>query len=311
MRSLGIDYEAAAWSVALWDEAQAADLHAFSRVADLWRFLDETERAYPGLPVVLPSGLGVPVTRAGDLLDADLAEMTLLPSAPATDGLAAFLAEARRRLRRAFCIPGVKLLSSVPRHRKLHRVDLGTAAVLCAAAWALHCQATAGRPAAACSFLHLHLNSDGRTLLAIVQGRVVDGLGASTLGFGAPPLDIWDDLAKRTGEFRGHGRPGNPEAHAAAVRSAAQEALRKESHALLATHRLTEVVITGAGRQHASQWLEHEVEHTSLPAPVDGYEAALGAAVIAAGLTGGPTAGLVDRLGLRETRERVLDGLRP
>ena len=49
----------------------------------------------------------------------------------------------------------------------------------------------------------------------------------------------------------------------------------------------------------------------SSPAGGAGHEAALGAAVIAARLTGGPMAGLVQHLGLREVRERALDWLAP
>jgi predicted butyrate kinase (DUF1464 family) len=74
---------------------------------------------------------------------------------------------------------------------------------------------------------------------------------------------------------------------------------------------LERVVVTGEERGEALDMLAGRIACQSLPAPVDGYEAALGAAVIAAGLTGGPTAPLVDRLGLRESRHRVLDYLRP
>jgi predicted butyrate kinase (DUF1464 family) len=309
MLSLGIDYGAATWNAALWDEARAADLHTFSRAADVWEFLEETRRNYPGLPVVLPSGFGVPLTRAGDLLDRDIAEMTLAVDTREPDGLAAFLDEARRRLPRAFCVPAVKLLSSVPPHRKIRRLDLGSAGALCATAWVLHCLREAGRPLADCSLLHLHLDPNGRALLALARGHITDGIGATTIGLGIPPADFQRDLLTRFATSRVRTLAGS--APTAAHPSAAREALQKETHALLAFHGFTEIVVTGAARQNVSQALGDGLHYTILPAPGAGYEPALGAAVIAAGLTGGPTAGLVEHLGLRETRKRLLDGLVP
>src|SRR3989304_3611988 len=125
MLTLGMEYDAGAWKVAVWDEDRAADLHTFPRLGDLWQFLEDLLTLHPVTPIVLPSGYGVPITRA------------------------LFLAEARRRTLRAYCIPAVKLLPSLPPHRKLPRADLGTSDVLCAAAWALHFQSTTGRALAA------------------------------------------------------------------------------------------------------------------------------------------------------------------
>jgi len=67
------------------------------------------------------------------------------------------------------------------------------------------------------------------------------------------------------------------------------------------------VIPTGIRRVEFTQALGKRLPLVQLPAPPDGYEAALGAAVVAAGLTGGPTARLVEHLGLWEARERVLD----
>ncbi len=312
MLSLGIDYHDAVWNVALWDEARAADLHAFRGAADVWDFLESVERSHPGLPVVLPSALGVPVTRARDLLDRDIAEMTLVTDAHGADGLAAFLAEARRRLPRAICIPAVKLLPSVPIHRKINRIDLGGSDALCAAVWVLYCLCEAGRrPLAGCSFLHAHCGARGRSLLALWEGRIIDGIGETAAGLGTPSPGAWRGLLRQGEAPRLRLQVGHAGADAARDASAAREALRKETYALLGAHHLTEVVLTGAARKAAGDALEDGFRQTILPAPADGYEAALGAAVVAAGLTGGPTTALADHLGLRETRERALDGLYP
>jgi predicted butyrate kinase (DUF1464 family) len=74
---------------------------------------------------------------------------------------------------------------------------------------------------------------------------------------------------------------------------------------MLSFHKVSEVIVTGGRHAEVTRALGQQLPLVTLPMPGDGYEGALGAAVVAAGLTGGPTASLLDHLGLRETRERV------
>ncbi len=311
MLSLGMDYDGTAWRVAAWDEDREADLRTFAGAAELWEFVEDLTALHPAAPLVLPSGFGIPVTRVEEIMDRDIAEMTLRPERPMADPLGQFLAEARRRALRAFCIPAVKLLPSVPPHRKLNRVDLGTSDALCAAAWAIHCLGATGRPLAACDFLLLHTRPTARSLLAVREGRIVDGIGASAglLGAGREtrPADLGSVPAPRADSRRAANPPSRDRG---AGQTALWEAIAKEALGLLGFHNLSEVVPTGVGRAEAVRALAGRLPLCQLPPPPDGYEAALGAALIAAGLTGGPTAPLVQHLGLRESRERVLDWIR-
>ncbi|MFI5340843.1 MAG: DUF1464 family protein [Candidatus Methylomirabilales bacterium] len=308
MLSLGIDSDATAWRIAAWDEDRAADLQTFAQVDELWDFVEDLISLHPAMPIVLPSGFGIPVTRAGEILDQDIVEMTLQPSRPIADKLGKFLAEARRRPLRAFCIPGVKLLPTVPPHRKVNRLDLGTSDALCAAAWAIHCLEATGRAHAACDFLLLHTRIDSRSLLVVQGGRIVDGMGTTTDQTGVAREGVLAPLASHPG-----GTPSPRRMHDARSeppdcgQAALWETVEKESLGLLGFHKLSEVIPTGVRRVEFSQALEGRLPLVQLPAPPDGYEAALGAAVIAAGLTGGPSARLVEHLGLWEARERVLD----
>ena len=179
MLSLGIDYDPSDWRAAAWDENRAVDLQTFTQVDELWDFVEELTTLHPAMPIVLPSGLGMPVTHVGEILDQDIVEMTLQPGRPNAGGLGHFLAEARRRSLRAFCIPAVKLLPTVPPHRKLNRLDLGASDALCAATWTIHCREVGGRPHAACDFVLLHTRIGTRSLLVVQAGRIVDGLGAT------------------------------------------------------------------------------------------------------------------------------------
>lgn len=312
MISLGIDYDARAWTVATWDEDRAADLHTFERMVGVWDFVEDLTTAHPATPIVLPSGFGIPVTRAREILDRDIFEMTLQRKEPTADGLGLFLAEARRRPLRTFCIPAVKLLSSVPPHRKLNRLDLGTSDSLCAAAWAIHSLSQHGRAYAACDFVLLHLGINTRTLLVVQAGRIVDGIGGTTgwmgSAVGGAREMLRDSLTPSPGRSCPSGGTEDEDARLPGARQVALwEAVEKESVALLGFHRLSEVIVTGVRRLEACKAVGERLPLVPLPSTVDGYEGALGAAVIAAGLTGGSTARLVDHLGIRQARERVLD----
>jgi predicted butyrate kinase (DUF1464 family) len=308
MLSLGIDHDTTAWRAATWDEDRAAELRTFARPSELWDFVQELVTLHPAIPIVLPSGFGIPVTRVAEIMDRDIGEMTLVLGRPIADELGTFLAEARRRSLRAFCIPAVKLLPSVPSHRKVNRLDLGTADALCAAAWALHCLQATGRPYEACNFLLLHTRIDARSLLVVLEGRIVDGIGA-TVGQGdSLPERLRAVLRSRPGGRSRPARVNDIQSRSAGCGDRGLwEATTKESLGLLDFHRLSEVIPTGVRRIECGQAVGARLPLVELPAQPDGYEAALGAAVVAAGLTGGPTASLVERLGLWEARERVGD----
>lgn len=316
MLALGIAAAPPGWRLALWDEHRAARLHASGSADDLWMVLRDLLESHPAMPVVLPSGLGIPVTRAGDLLDQDIAEMTDALAAETAQPLAALLIEARHRVPRALCIPAVKLLPTIPLHRKLGRIQLGTADALCLTAWTLHCLQHSGTPCAAASFLLVYRGPADRVILAVREGQIVDGVGERTPGL--HPTDgpfrtaaecqspgrriafrIRDPLTLREAEHR---RPG-------CGQQATDEALCKEVLGLAGLHGLRDVAVLGDRGPAAVEALEAHLRRIPIPDMAAGHEAALGGALIAGGLTGGPTAGLVNRLGVREARERASDWL--
>src|SRR5205085_1059815 len=84
-------------------------------------------------------------------------------------------------------------LPSVPPHRKVNRVDMGTADKVCAAALAIHEQ-TARRDASGrdLSFILIELGGAFTAAIAVDNGHIVDGLGGTSgpLGLrGAGALD--------------------------------------------------------------------------------------------------------------------------
>src|SRR5205085_11687225 len=117
------------------------------------RFEPDPLRSDPTLPVrwlqargpfdliAGPSGYGLPLVRAADCTDDQLALMSLVrPDERDAAGVPGFSAVARAFRDSGLPVvflPGVIHLPTVPAHRKLNRIDLGTADKLCVAALAL------------------------------------------------------------------------------------------------------------------------------------------------------------------------------
>src|SRR5207249_4042910 len=84
--------------------------------------------------------------------------------------------------------PGVIHLTSVPEHRKINRVDMGTADKVCVAALAIAAQAErSSRPLDEVSLVLLELGGAFTAVIAVAGGKIVDGAGGSAgpLGFRA------------------------------------------------------------------------------------------------------------------------------
>src|SRR5690349_24945530 len=88
-----------------------------------------------------PSGYGLPLRRAADCTDRDLALLSLVrPGDGGRGGVLGFSAVVRAFRASGLPVvflPGVIHLPTVPVHRKINRIDLGTPDKLCVAALAL------------------------------------------------------------------------------------------------------------------------------------------------------------------------------
>src|SRR5581483_10219900 len=137
-----------------------------------------------------PSGYGLPLVRAADCTERDLALMTLVrpdergPDDARRQGVLGFSS-----LVRTLCasdlpvvfLPGVIHLPTVPAHRKINRIDLGTADKLCVAALAL-AQRTRqlGIDSASYHGCVLELGSVFTAALVLSGGQIVDALGGTS-----------------------------------------------------------------------------------------------------------------------------------
>jgi predicted butyrate kinase (DUF1464 family) len=138
--------------------------------------------------VVGPSGHGLPLMRARDLTDTDF-KLAFLAASGESGGIGGL-----RSLVRALAVsdlpvvltPGVIHLQSVPDHRKVNRVDMGTADKVCAAALGIRDHAARlGCCEREASFILLELGGAFTAALAVRDGQIVDGIAGSAGPLGA------------------------------------------------------------------------------------------------------------------------------
>ena len=90
-------------------------------------------------------------------------------------------------------IPGVIHLASVPDHRKVNRVDMGTADKVAVAALAIDRQSHRdGRSLEEVSLVLVEAGGAFTAILAVVGGQIVDGVGGSAGPLGFRAAGAWD-----------------------------------------------------------------------------------------------------------------------
>lgn len=283
-----------------------------------------TEHGRPEL-IAGPSGYGLPLLRAADVTEADL-RLALLTAESDIGGIGGLGALLRLLITSELPVvftPGVIHLPTVPSHRKLNRIDLGTADKVAAAALGIRDQSVRqGIPARDTSFILLELGGAFTAAVAVERGAIIDGIGGSAGPMGWKSLGGWDgEVAFLAGQvtkdllFRG-GR-SEPPADQAALEGWLEQAHKAVAALAVSLPRPREILLSG---RHAE---EREVKEALLPrlssiAPariLQGFanpakQGAQGAAILADGLAGGPFREIVESLRLREAKGTVVDWLR-
>lgn len=299
------------------------------------QFLARLEAVGPLDVVAGPSGYGLPLIAAADLTEADL-RLAFLAAEGEQGGIGGLRSLARVLARSTVPVvftPGVIHLASVPAHRKVNRVDMGTADKVCAAALAIREHPDA-------SFVLLELGGAFSAALAIDRGRIVDGLGGSSGPMGVRAAGALDgEVAYLAGTvpksllFTGGAASvagiATPDATALVVprdsrgrlawEAFVESALKAVAALAVSLGAVQTVVLSGRLALVASVRDELEQRLAQMFADVSVHalrgfahvakHAAQGAALMADGLAGGRSAALVERLGIRTASGTALDHL--
>jgi predicted butyrate kinase (DUF1464 family) len=301
------------------------------------------EAAAPLDLVAGPSGYGLPVKAVQDLTDTDirLAFLAAKSESGGIEGLGSLLRRLGRSSLPIVVTPGVVHLPTVPAHRKVNRIDMGTADKVCAAALAVHDQATRrGCDVREVSFILLELGGAFTAVVAVDGGQIVDGIGGTSGPLGLRASGALDgEVAFLAGHvtkgmlFRGGAAAiaGTPDAQAHAIASPStpagrlawdayvEGAVKATAALLVSVPHPSEVLLSGrlaliGGVREQFQRRLADVMGVVPVRVVAGFasaagQAAQGAALIAEGLAGGRSAPLVDTLEIRAAAGSVLDYL--
>jgi predicted butyrate kinase (DUF1464 family) len=288
-----------------------------------------------------PSGYGLPLIRAQALTERDvrLACLSGPGEAGGIGGLGALLRALGRSSLPVIFTPGVIHLSSVPAHRKVNRVDMGTADKVCAAMLAVHDQAQRrGCEPGEVSLVLLELGGAFSAAIAVEAGRIVDGLGGTSGPLGmraAGALDgevaflagsvtkgdlFWGGVAAVAGTSLADGvdQLGHTARGKVAREAYIESAVKAVATLLVSVPRPFEVVLSGRMADAPtirSELAERLSRLGTMPVRMLAgialicSHAAQGAALVADGLAGGRHAALVAQSGLRDAHGTVLDHL--
>jgi predicted butyrate kinase (DUF1464 family) len=299
--------------------------------------------------VVGPSGYGLPVTPARDLTDTDLKLAFLAP--PGESGGIGGLRSLVRALSTSglpvVLTPGVIHLQSVPVHRKVNRVDMGTADKVCAVALAIQEQAARRRCGVGdVTLVLLELGGAFTAVIAVRHGQIVDGIAGSAgpLGArgggaldaevaflagtvpkrmvfeggaasfaGAPDADLVQLFASPEGPasiaFEAYIESAVKAVLAAAVSLSEPEAGESPIDVLLSGRLAAVPAVREQLRRRLKPFARGGAVHTVEGFASTAKHAAQGAALLADGLAGGAAAPIVQALGIREARGTLLDHL--
>jgi predicted butyrate kinase (DUF1464 family) len=303
MLSLGIDAGTKSFKTCLMKE-EKMELKSHSP-EKAYEYLVRVRKKYPDCPIVLPSGFGIPLKEACNLTDRDIFEMTLKKEDTSIVGLGKFLQKVRH-LRKAYCIPSVKLLPTVPLHRKINKIDMGTSDKLCSIAFILE-RLMETETLSHIDFMNCEVGWGFASLIIVRKGKIVDGIGGSNLlgplCRGAIDAEIaYLHVFSKKEIYNGGFLPVEKTFHCGSKMF--REDLTKKIHGLREYYGIDRLILTGRRKRVLKKIFPRA---QILLSEHEGYEAAAGAAIIASGLCDGTYKRIVDILAIRKASGNVTD----
>jgi predicted butyrate kinase (DUF1464 family) len=296
-----------------------------AELRDAPKALAQTLAGWAPLDLVAgPSGYGLPLVRGEEMNEDLLDRMSLVrPDERGADvGVIGFRSWVRALLETGLpsvFLPGGYHLPSIPPHRKVGAIDLGTADKVAVAALALWLDARETGSYADSTFAIVEIGTAFTAVLVVSRGQIVDTSAGTRGPMGLRSGGAWDgELAYWRGPlskrdlFRGGLEdlgPSGPEAF--------RESLTRHVAGLQAITPFERIYVSGAGldRPEIARLVWSALgplgRVTPLPALPGAWvkHAAQGSALLADALAGGTAAPLAEAIGLREANGTILDAL--
>ncbi|MFQ5977916.1 MAG: DUF1464 family protein [Candidatus Heimdallarchaeota archaeon] len=331
MRACGIDPGTSRWGFYVFEDTKPI-LDRSINTSD-W---DEIQRQLEELcrlkldVIAAPSGYGTPLKLLSEVSDLDRELMTLW-SGEGRIGIKKSLELLKDIPCNIFVIPGVKHLPSVPKQRKINRIDLGTPDKVCAVAYSMvQLQREFKIPYQEMDFILAELGAGFNAFLRIFDGALVDGIGGSNASFGFRSGGRLDaELAyllgqiRKTNVFEGGILSGvdhftnfsQLKEESTILWKAFIESILKDIAYLDAIQPKTNLVILSGKMTKDPILIDHiesvidEKSVVSFPTVFKAGHAAVGAAYLAEGLQGGQHRNLVESLAIQQSSGTSIDDI--
>ncbi len=258
------------------------------------------------------SGYGMPIKRFSELDEVDVFLMTLNFERNRTLGLRKIVELVKSKKFNLYTIPGVIHLPTVPRWRKINKIDMGTADKLCSAVLAVY-QLSQDVPLEKQNFVLAEVGYFN-AFIAVKEGRIVDGLGG-TSGFpGYGSIGALDaELAYLLGKFP------KDLVFSGGIRNLGDDATSVLAEFVLKGLRAVEVsvgkaelcVLSGRFAEDVRKFVEEHYDVVVLKGFGKGKQSAQGAAIVANAIAGGEFKKIVDHMKIFDAKGTVLDYITP
>ncbi len=262
MTSIGIEYRAGHWRTCLLENGQFQNFSTFTDGESILSYMQQLYGQSANIVVALSSPQEAPFL--------PLHEVTheLLASGNELSNVQDFLHTVSTIGLKGYLLPAVKYLPQVPRYRRLKYASLGTAESLCASTTLLYRMRQQDAPWSDMQFLLLEVGAVSHSITVIKDGYIIDGIGEVSIGY----ADAVDEEDRE---------------------QAFWERLVQDLTGLIAMYEVQDIVIkdnnAATRKQRVIERLGETYQFYLFPhieSEPEGFEGALGASILAEGLSG-------------------------
>ncbi len=292
MLSIGVHYNKGNWKTCLMENGHTLELRLFKDVCAALEYVQFHCAIFPEPVITLSINSGTYLTPVHTYAEGQLSEKTLNSDhIQREDDLNTFRIAVGSSSHNTFHLPPLNQLPDVPIFRRQHRLDMGGSDTLCATALLLYRLRRQEAIWQEMRFLYVDAGYDARSIVVVEDGRIVNGIGETSATYCSQATSLernepanWSDHLEQE----------------ALVKQAFWEGLTQDLAGLMAIHHLEDIVVTGQLKEAVIEKLEDRYQFYLFPYNEHeqvGFEAAIGAAIIAEGLyRPGLAAEVVERL---------------
>lgn len=294
--SIGIDYMAGQWKSCVVDQGRLTELHTFVSLEELLTSIGQLCTIYPEPAIGVSLDLPLPFSTLKDLADGQSTH--LLSRLVPTVELCAIWESLSTLSFHGYCAPAAAYLPTIPLARRLLRPSLGNARDICIVIALLHHMRSQDASWQEMNFFYVNASKHNTSILVLKDGQIINGIGTLQGSSSSVALDYLKELGHTSDDDESRVLLQQ------ALQDAFWEGLTEELAGLIAIHHIEDIVVLGERSNQLVERLAETYQVYLFPyaqSHHQGYEAALGAALLAEGLDQpGHAAELVDYLQIRQ-----------